>query len=181
MLNNKRKEQTLRWLAAAGLAGIAAAALTAHAADPTPVPVKNGAMTFPNVFVVNLPPSAATAPQSPAMQGGFKAFIDPDSGQLVAPTADSAAALEAAGITKSIGGDRVRPQGLNRPPSKISPPSTGGPVNARLDDSQMSYFVARKNVDGSLGMACVPEAETGQWLSKAAGPAKASLRKEELK
>src|SRR5450631_2397397 len=128
MLNDRRKVQARRWLAAAGLAGVATAAMTALAADPTPVPVQNGAMTFPNVMVVAMPPAAGSVQpvQTTAAQGGMKAFIDPDSGQLVPPTAETAAALEAAGVvTKSINTDRVHPTGLNRLP-KVSPPSTGG-------------------------------------------------------
>jgi hypothetical protein len=183
MQNNRRKGQARRWLATAGLAGVATMAMTAHAADPTPAPAQNGAMTFPNVIVVAMPPAEGTgqAVQATGAQGGMKAFIDPDSGQLVPPTAETAAALEAAGTTKSISGARAHPAGLNRPP-KVLPPSTGGAVGMRLDDSQMSYFVARKNTDGSLGMACIPGDETAQWLSNVAGaPAKAAMGKGDLK
>ncbi len=140
-------------------------------------------MTFPNVMVVAMPPAAGSVQpmQATGAQGGMKAFIDPDSGQLVPPTAETAAALEAAGATKSISGARAHPTGLNRLP-KVLPPSTGGAVGMRLDDSQMSYFVARKNTDGSLGMACIPDDETAQWLSNVAGaPAKAAVGKGQLK
>jgi hypothetical protein len=152
MLNETetRKGQPRRCLAIAGVASMAAAAMVAHAADPTPVPVQNGLMTFPNVRVVAVPPPAATpsAVRTPPFLGGFKAFIDPATGELVEPTAEEAAALEAAGQTQAA----LRQAAAQ--PATIT--GLYGAVGIVLGESQMSYFVARRNSDGALGMACVP-------------------------
>jgi hypothetical protein len=167
MLNTTRKGQARRWLAAASVASVAAAAMVAHAADPMPVPGQNGLMTFPNVRVVAMPPPAATpsAVRTPPFQGGFKAFIDPATGELVEPTAEEAAALEAAGAANA---GQTGVFALQQSPT-VTMTSPYGGVGARLDESHMSYFVARRNADGALGMACVPGEQAAQWLSKGNG------------
>jgi hypothetical protein len=153
MENESRSWQTRRWLATIAVAGVAAGAMAAHAADPTPVPVQNGLMAFPNVRVVSMPPSAAIpdAAKTPGSQGGFKAFIDPATGELVQPTAEAAAALDAAAPTAALTLAPARPATV-----------TGlyGAAGVVLDESQMSFFVARRNSDGALGMACVPGEQT---------------------
>jgi hypothetical protein len=163
MLNESRSWQTWRRLATVAVAGLATAAMAAQAADPTPVPVQNGLMTFPNVRVVSVPPSAATpvVAKTPGFQGGFKAFIDPATGELVQPTAEEAAALEAAAPATAA---------LTLAPAQPAT-ITGlyGAAGVVLDDSQMSYFVARRNSDGALGMACVPGEQSALSFMKERG------------
>lgn len=111
-----------RW---AGLLA-AAAGCTAQAAPD------NGVMTFPHVNVVRqaaVPPQPATAP-------GLKAYKDPVTGQLVEPSPEQAASLDAA-IRASTAG-RLRATS----PVIIHPPQGG--VGVALDESHTHYAVTRK-------------------------------------
>ncbi len=146
---------TARWLT---LAGLSAAAFSAHGSEP--VTGANGVMTFPNVQVVASPAPVVTRAQ--AAQGAMRAFIDPATGQLVQPSAEQAAALEAAGPARPAAASRLRSLA---PVTTEIYPAQGG-VGMTLDESHMSYFVARKEAGGKIATACVPGNEVGGWSSK---------------
>jgi hypothetical protein len=160
MLNETRNERSWRCLATAGIAVTSAAAMVAWAADP--VPAQNGLMTFPNVRVVSAPslpanPGAIAAPES---QGGFKAYIDPATGRFTKPSAEAAAALNAAAKA------HAKQAGVKDAHKPLTFTSPHGGVGMRRDESHVNYLVARMNADGTLGMACVPAEHAAEWLSK---------------
>jgi len=146
---------TARWLT---LAGLSAAAFAAHGSEPTTA--TNGVMTFPNVQVVASPAPAAIP--APAAQGAMRAFLDPVTGKLVQPSAEQAAALEAASPARPAAASRLRSLA---PVTTDIYPAQGG-VGMMLDESQMSYFVARKEAGGKIATACVPGSELSGWSSK---------------
>lgn len=145
-----------RWLT---LAGLSAAAFAAHAGDFA-VTGANGAMTFPNVQVVTAPAPVASKPA--AAQGGMRAFVDPATGKLVSPSAEQAAALEAAEPARPAATSRMRSQASA--PTEIYPAQGG--VGITLNDSYMSYSVARKDAGGKVATDCVPGSELSRWSSK---------------
>ncbi|OEZ64123.1 post-PEP-CTERM-1 domain-containing protein [Duganella sp. HH105] len=110
-----------RW---AGL--LAAAAGCAAQAAPD-----NGVMTFPHVNVVR---QAAPPPQQAA--SGLKAYKDPVTGQLVEPSPEQVADLDAA--IRASGTGRLRAVS----PAIVHPPQGG--VGVVLDESRTHYAVARK-------------------------------------
>jgi hypothetical protein len=160
MLNETRNGQTRRWLVSSGIAGVSLAATVAWAADSTPV--QNGIMTFPNVKVVSVPslPANAPAEQVPEPRGGFKAYVDPATGHLVKPSAEAKEALATAARARAAQSERRRVQ----PPVTFTSPYGG--IGHRRDESHASFLVARRNADGTHGMACIPAEHAAEWLSK---------------
>lgn len=144
---------TARWLT---LAGLSVAAFAAHGGDAATG--LNGAMTFLNVQVVNAP--APVASKALPAQGGMRAFVDPATGKLVQPSAEQAAALEAATPARPASSSRLR----SLAPTEIYPAQGG--VGMTLDESTMSYSVARKGAGGKVTTDCIPGSELGRWASK---------------
>ena len=122
----------------------------------------NGAMTFPNVRVVQGTPSAdATAPEA-ANGAGLRAFIDPETNALAEPTASEAAALQA-----------LLPQATRKPPRKalrVFRLAGGRGEGVELDESFMSNTVVRKTDDGRFAEACVVGDELAERLIRLGGP-----------
>ena len=156
-MHDIQDRHTARWLALAGLSAAAFAAQGSElAADG------HGVMTFPNVQVVASPVPAPVATAARPAQGAMRAFVDPATGKLVQPSAEQAAALEAAGPPRPAAASRLRSLA---PAAAEIYPAQGG-VGITLDESQMSYFVARKGTGGQVATACVPGSEVGGWSSK---------------
>lgn len=148
---------TARWLT---LAGLSVAAFAAHGGDAATG--LNGAMTFPNVQVVNAP--APVASKALPAQGGMRAFVDPATGKLVQPSAEQAAALEAAAPARPASSSRLRSLAPTQAPTEIYPAQGG--VGMTLDESTMSYSVARKGAGGKVTTDCIPGSELDRWSSK---------------
>ena len=110
-----------------------------------------------------LAPGAYAAEQTPSA----RIFKDPVSGELRAPTAAEAAALEAAG--KSLKAQRHAPaRGLltgRMNPGQIKYPD--GTVQQELDESSLAHTVMTRNADGTLEMVCVTGPEAAEAALKA--------------
>lgn len=158
-MNPSSHRPTARWLT---LAGFSAAAVAAQASEPASA--ANGVMTFPNVSVIAAPSTSRGATQAPGAQGGMRAFIDPVTGKLAPPTAEQAAELEAATPTRPSVASRV---GASATTPAAVYPSRGG-VGLTLDESQMSYFVARKDASGKVETTCIPGNQVAHWSAKKA-------------
>src|SRR5215469_14150579 len=72
---------------------LAAASAAAFAKDDSTATGNNGAMTFPNVNIVNAPVASSAA--NTAGTAGMRAQKDKDTGELRAPTAEEVAELDA--------------------------------------------------------------------------------------
>lgn len=108
--------------------------------------VSKAVQAAPNVIVVNAPPAAGSAAPAPATQGGWRAAIDPATGQL--------RDLEPAEVRALAEEREITAFGVNRTaePQQIEGP--GGGEVAMLDESHMSYSVAHKHADGSVSTQC---------------------------
>ena len=150
MLNDFFKRSTGRVLA---MIGLSITAVAAYGADQAAA--RNGLMTFPNSNVVNQPiaPAAPGMAQQSAPTPGMTAFRDPATGEFTAPTAEQAAALEAAGKLAAPSTSR-RPLFATLPTTIY--PAQGG-VGMVLDESQTTYFLAHMGADGKLIEECVPD------------------------
>ena len=105
--------------------------------------------------VAGLTPGAQAAEQAPSA----RVFKDPVSGELRAPTAAEASALEAAG--KSLKAQRQAPaRGLVT--GRINPGQikhADGTIQQELDESSLSHTVMTRKADGALEMVCVTGSE----------------------
>ncbi len=169
MRHHSRNRRPVGWLWAVG-AAVAACAAQAGGADPA----GKGVMVFPHVNVTKAPAAERAGSQAVAAEGrgGFTAYIDPATGKLTTPTAEQAAALQAAsGAAPARAARAAKPQTIYGP---------GGAIGMTLDDSHMMNYVVRRGAHGALDPACVPGDEVAHTLAQpaaAAGPA----RKEETK
>jgi len=118
---------------------------------------------------------------SPASAGdaspGMRVFKDPISGELRAPTAEEAAALEGAGSAKGL---RRTPRGLLT--GKVNPPSVtypDGTIGQELDESSLAYTVMTRNADGTTSMVCVTGAEAADAALKGRKSAKTAKQSKE--
>ena len=140
----------------AGVVLLAVVAGSAIAQTPAPVQPAgpNGAMSFPNVRVIQAGPGGSRMDTAPSARGGFRAYIDPATGALAEPDREQVAALEAA-----------MPAEHRKPPRKalsfFSLPRGG--VGVRLDDQYMVYSVARRE-NGRIVEACVPGEDLAERL-----------------
>ena len=128
MLGARRRLRPRHWLAVSGLS---AAALAVHAA-----PLDNGVMSFSHVNVVAQPRAAGDA-----VQQGFKAYKDPVTGKLGAPTPAQAASLNAA-VQAARPASRPGTAG----PRMIHPPQGG--IGVLRERPYSSYAVASKDAAG---------------------------------
>lgn len=137
-------------------------ASAAYAAEPVSAPEKNGLMVFKNVRVVNAAQPAPAA--ASATQGGFRAYIDPATGQLRQPTSEDIVNENAQTQKAPMAGRAVAPRQFT--------PASGG-IGAVLDESTMQYSVVHKNKDGSISQTCVTGAKQADELvsPKAISPA----------
>lgn len=168
MRHSTPNRHPVRWLWAAGAA---AAAFAAQAGDADPA--RDGVMTFPHVRVTKAPAAERASAQAPAADGraGFRAYIDPATGKLTQPTAEQAAALEAAAASAAPPARLPQSQPLYGP---------GGAVGMTLDDAQMMNYVVRRGAHGALDTACVPGDEVAHTLARPVAAVKPA-RKEETK
>jgi hypothetical protein len=135
-----------RWISAAGLTLAAGVVLPALAEPPAN---KDGAMTFPNVSVVNAPAATVAEPKSGADQG-MTAAIDA-SGKLRPVTSEEARALSAKPKL------RLNTRSLQRNDADALQSDDGGlevsygddgTMTITLTDEQMVYQVAQKTAEG---------------------------------
>jgi hypothetical protein len=134
---------TITALFGAGVAG---------AADTAPVVTHaNGAMTFPNVRVVNAPELAT--PAAAADVSGRRIFIDPATGKPRPPTPEELAALrfeaQQAAALKSQAAAQV----------ELRFHQESGAIGAHLGESHMVNSVVRKQEDGRLIHFCIVGSE----------------------
>lgn len=96
----------------------------------------------------------ASPPAQAAAEAGMRAARDAKTGQLRAPTAEESKALDAAAKLRAAKGNaRVGMVSGKLDPQPIK--HADGTVEQELDESTMSYSVARRNADGSIEMVCV--------------------------
>lgn len=110
---------------------------------------------------------AQTAAPEVAGQAGIRAFIDPVTKQLRAPTPEEAAALNQP--SREISSVTVEPVPLYH---------RSGAVGILLGDEYMNDVVVRRNADGTLSMVCVPHSQMEKALATPAAPAQPELEKE---
>ena len=146
-------------------AGAAAGADTA-----TTVSSKDGLLTFPNVRVVNAPQLATT----PAPQAGFKAYIDPVTGQLREPTQEDVLAESQAAQAA---------QALRRPtvPQETDFVTPSGAIGRTLDESTMVFSVVKKTDSGELAEFCVVGPEQAAKVMNLKAPELSALRRKEVR
>ena len=92
---------------------------------------------------------------------GLRVAKDPVTGRLRAPTADEAKALATQSRAKPRLGlltGKTNPQPIQHP---------DGTVEQELDDSTLSFSVARRNRDGSIGLYEITGAMSAKQLVKA--------------
>jgi len=153
------------WLAATLCAVASSAAL---AAEPTSQSL--GIMTFAHSSVVNAPIDQAPAP---ALQSGFRAYIDPETGALRQATNEELQAQAAQAAQAHASTARFRAA----PARTMSLPDGG--VGMALDESQLQYSTIRRLADGTLEEDCV----TGESAAHAVvhGNAPAASKQGELR
>lgn len=107
----------------------------------------NGAMSFPNVRVIQATPGMTRTDLAAPARPGFRAYIDPATGALAEPGQEDVAALEAA-----------MPADQKKPPRKALSILRGpnGAVGVRLDGYSMVYSIVRRTEDGRLEEVSVP-------------------------
>jgi hypothetical protein len=129
------------------------------------------------VAAAGLAPGAHAAEPAPSA----RVVKDPVSGELRAPTAAEAAALEAAG--KSLKAQRQAPaRGMltgRVNPGQIKYPD--GTVQQELDETSLAHTVMTRNADGTLEMVCVtgPEAVEAALKAKTSAQGKTTKTNQE--
>jgi hypothetical protein len=101
---------------------------------------------------------ALSAPTAFAAEEGLRVVRDAATGQLRAPTAAEAQALQAQ--------RRAAPRGLLT--GKVSPTPrrlANGAVAMELTTDQLMYSVATRNADGSIAQHCVPNAQMAERMA----------------
>ena len=143
--------------------------------------LKVSAFTKAAVVVVTM----ASVPAFAAPEAGMRAARDAQTGQVRAPTAEESKTLDAAAAKlRAAKGDRrvgmasgtLNPQALTH---------ADGTVEQELDESTLSYSVARRNADGTVEMVCVQGKDAASKAMKApqfaSRPAVSKVSKEQLK
>lgn len=140
-VRRRKDRQPRRWpaMAALGLSALGVAAATAQAAQTGP----DGVMRFDHVQVQRQPVAAVQSAKPE--QDGLKAYKDPATGQLSSPTAEQAAALDAAA-----------PPSARRSAAAVARPAAHGGKAIMLDEEHDSQAVATRDADGGLSEVCVP-------------------------
>lgn len=146
-----------RWRYTAGAAALMSA-FAAQAAEPAR---NDGVMQFKHARVEVLSPDAVDrlrAASGLPVQESMRAYLDPTTRRLVQPTAEAAAALQAA-----------KPKTAVSPALRAAPrwiyPARGG-VGMVLDPSMDSHSVATRAADGAIDTACVPDQATAMQMLK---------------
>ena len=94
---------------------------------------------------------------------GMRIVRDPVTGQLRAPTADEAKAMDEAEAKARADRAAANPAGTadSRAPVEVR---TSNGVRYRVNDSFLSYSVITRRADGSLAMQCVTGKEAAEKL-----------------
>lgn len=109
----------------------------------------------------------ASAAALAAPEEGMRAARDAKTGQVRAPTAEESRTLDAAAakMRAAKGAKRVgMASGAVNPQSVMT---ADGAVQLELDESTLSYSVARRNADGTIEMVCVEGSEAASKAVKA--------------
>jgi len=147
-----RKIHITRLVTIVGAIAVSTAAFAADKKDNITDPAT--LQKFENVRVVNVAPVASKPAQS---SDNMRAFIDPETGALRAPTAaDFAQAAPAAAKSKSAGpAARSAATQSSESAGPVSIQHADGSTSVALDESFMSYSVARVGADGKVTEDCV--------------------------
>jgi len=125
----------------------------------------NGSASASNAATGAPGPAQASGSAGTAVPG-LRAFRDPETGQLRAPTAEEAAALT-----------RLLASALAIPGTSPVVQHANGMLSVQLGEEYMNDVVVRRNPDGTLAWVCVPHPQSGGVLQ--APPAKSpELEKE---
>jgi hypothetical protein len=114
---------------------------------------------------------AASVPAQ-AADAGLVVARDPVTGQLRAPTAEEARALEQAPKTESLKSS-VAPAA-----APVARRAANGAVGFHVGEAFMTYSVMRRNADGTMSMQCVTGAQAADKLTKAPQAATGTSHKE---
>ncbi len=122
------------------------------------------------VRVVSIPlPEECPADDNEGLNA-MKAFIDPATGELRAPTAEEAAALSRA----------IAPRGVRQAQAAREPLVLGnGIVSYELGEDGMQDVIVRTGADGKAVFLCTPRSETPKALMHPLAPKKSEMSKEE--
>lgn len=127
----------------------------------------------------------ASAPALAAAEAGMRAARDAKTGQVRAPTAEESKTLDAAAakLRAAKGNARVGMASGKLNPQEVT--HADGAVEQELDESTLSYTVARRNADGTIEMVCVQGKDAATKALKApqfaSRPAVSKASKEQLK
>lgn len=158
------RRYSLRCTLALLLSGLACQAL---AEPPTADSGNNGLMTFKHARVVNAPPVASEQPATTASE--VRAYLDPETGELRAPTAEEARQLSNSATTAtrlSPRANSVATAATNEEQLIYGPGNTVGLV---LGEESMVFQMAQVDADGNLIQQCVTgEDEAAHALHSAA-------------
>ena len=127
----------------------------------------------------------ASAPALAAAEAGMRAARDVKTGQVRAPTAEESKTLDAAAakLRAAKGKARVGLASGTLDPQAVT--YADGAVELELDESTLSYSVARRNADGTVEMVCVQGKDAANKALKApqfaSRPSASKASKEQLK
>jgi len=157
-----RKIHITRLATATGLAGALAVASIAMAADKKPAaqPTATAATTvkFEHVRVERAPAAYRFKSTDATAANGMRAFVDPASGTLRSPTAEDTLALasaDAGAKAKVAGASSAKRSAVAAPAAAQVLLSARGGSRIKVDESLLSYSVARVAADGSIEQDCV--------------------------
>lgn len=162
----------------AAAAVLVAGAPAAAAEDARFVPAKrpaakvaapDAAAPRATVRVVSIPMQECPADDNEGMNA-VKAFIDPTTGELRAPTAEEEAALARASVSRAA-----------RQPLATREPLVGanGGIHYYLGEEGMVDVVARTGPDGKPILLCTPRSETPRALTRPLAPKTSAAAREE--
>ena len=109
----------------------------------------------------------ASTPALAGPESGMRAARDAQTGQVRAPTAEESRTLDAAAARTRAAKGAKR---VGMASGAVNPQSTmtaDGAVQLELDESTLSYSVARRNADGTIEMVCVEGSEAANKALKA--------------
>jgi len=110
-------------------------------------------------------------PLSTQAAEAMRVVRDPVTGELRAPTAAEAAAMQ-----KAEARQRAKSRNTAAPKAVTEIVHPDGSVEMPLDEDSQMFSVVRSNEDGTLSMACLPAKQAQAWV-KHNGPGKAASSK----
>jgi hypothetical protein len=121
------------------------------------------------VKVVSIPIAEECPADDEAAKAGFRAFLDPETGELRAPTPE-----EEAAFSRLIASQTV----LRAEPAQKVSVGPNGELIYFLGEEGMVDMIAHTDADGKTVVSCVSHPETGKTLARPA-PKKSAGAKEE--